>query len=188
MSPRSSAEFHEVGRQSVRAGQLGQGLRLRPASCGASAVALRDSAFAEASADKMARRDGGTRLRRATARQARGRGPVEKRRWRGRTPRPAGIPDARCEREASWESGAGARALQDLPASRTRGGNAKCRGVRNASCALAVKPALSTDLKDFVSHSAGRERGFCVVNNVAASFNNRVVTMRHCRSLLLHYD
>jgi hypothetical protein len=31
-------------------------------------------------------------------------GPVEKRRWRARTPRPVGISDAPCEREASWSA------------------------------------------------------------------------------------
>jgi len=49
------------------------------------------------------------------------------------------------------ESGAGARALQDLSAPRSRPGNAKRRGVRNASSALAVNQALSPNLRNFVS-------------------------------------
>jgi hypothetical protein len=51
-----------------------------------------------------------------------------------------------------WKSGAGAPALQDLAAPRTRRVNAKRHGVRNASSALAVKPVLSTNLENFVSH------------------------------------
>ena len=66
--------------------------------------------------------------------------PDGKRRWRARAPRPVGAPVAGMEREASWsaerssalESGAGARALQDLSAPRLRGWNAKRLGVRNA--------------------------------------------------------
>jgi len=54
------------------------------------------------------------------------RGPVGKRRWRARTPRPAGR--------------------------RSRPVNAKRRGVRNASSALAVNQARSSNLKKFVSH------------------------------------
>ena len=54
------------------------------------------------------------------------------------------------------ESGAGARALQNLPAYRSRALNAKRRGVRNASSALAMKQAHSTHLKNFVPHPKRR--------------------------------
>ena len=50
----------------------------------------------------------------------------------------------------SMESGAGAHALQDLSAHRSRPVNAKRRGVRNASSALAVKQSLSPNLRGFV--------------------------------------
>jgi hypothetical protein len=49
------------------------------------------------------------------------------------------------------ESGAAAPALQDLSAFPTRRVNAQRRGVRHASAALAVKPALSTNLQNLVS-------------------------------------
>ncbi|MGA2544864.1 MAG: hypothetical protein ABSG78_25215, partial [Verrucomicrobiota bacterium] len=45
----------------------------------------------------------------------------------------------------SMESGAGAHALQDLSAHRSRPVNAKRRGVRNASSALAVHPTPSAN-------------------------------------------
>ena len=44
-----------------------------------------------------------------------------------------------------WESGAGAHALQDLSAHRSRPVNAKRPGVRNASSALAVHPTPSAN-------------------------------------------
>ncbi len=43
-----------------------------------------------------------------------------------------------------WESGAGAPALQDLTAPRTRRVNAKRHGVRNASSALAGQAFSNT--------------------------------------------
>jgi len=53
---------------------------------------------------------------------------------------------------ASGKAALARPALQDLAAPRTRRVNAKRHGVRNASSALAVKPALSTNLENFVSH------------------------------------
>jgi hypothetical protein len=54
-----------------------------------------------------------------------------------------GVPNLQFHR--SMESGAGAHALQDLPAHRSRPVNAKRRGVRNASSALAVHPTPSAN-------------------------------------------
>jgi len=54
-----------------------------------------------------------------------------------------GVPNLQFHR--SMESGAGAHALQDLSAHRSRPVNAKRRGVRNASSALAVHPTPSAN-------------------------------------------
>jgi hypothetical protein len=54
-----------------------------------------------------------------------------------------GVPNLQFHR--SMESGAGAHALQDLPAHRSRPVNAKRPGVRNASSALAVHPTPSAN-------------------------------------------
>jgi hypothetical protein len=65
---------------------------------------------------------------------------------------PQRVPSANSAPPGLYESGAVAPALHDLSAHPPRALNAKRRGARNASSALAWTQAFSPELKNLVSH------------------------------------